>query len=348
MFIVSLYLILLIDKNEFLVAYVVIFSLLWINCLKIRANISINKVFLFFSLLITFIYNFPISLNIYFFLFILYLFEFDFRFKTKSIISPILLIYIIMVFQFLTFFEVIDYNIINNLIGVGRQMHNYTGQPISSMRAMGLFGNPNYSGIVTIIIYYLCLQIKQKPGMLFHIFVLCSIVTTGSRAALLSFIILNFFTLIKNRSISINKIFYIVSLLISIFLFKILNLRVLYFEKLTEDKSYSARVDNIEVYFNDLYEKKELTKFLFGNGSRDQLIYFFDGDLGNLFFSLGIFGMSTFLFLIFKKLQKIHSQEIFYALLPVFFAGGIFGNYKTFFFFIFLPGLITYYRTLKV
>lgn len=355
MFIFLLYLVLTLDQNEYLTGLIAVLALLFLNCLKIKICFSKYSLFFIISLIYTFILNIPVIFNIpvtlttaYLFLFLPYLFDYNFKNNTKLLLSPLLLIYILIFFQLITFFEIIDYNFVNNLIaGPGREMYDYTGQPYSARRAYGLFGNPNYAGFVIILIYYLCLQLKNKPGLLSHLFVLCGLVTTGSRAVMLSFFIIIFFNFFK-KNFKISSIFFFIFFLFtSVVFIKIFDLRVLDFKNLSQDQSFVVRVKHLLTYSSALYQDNELLKFLFGNGIRDNLTYYFDGDLGNLFYSLGILGMISFFLLIHHKLKKINSDDIFYALLPIFFAGGIFGNYKTLFFFIFFPALIEFFRSLK-
>jgi len=350
-FVLLLYLVLLIDSNEGLVLFCALSSLLFIGCLKIKVNFSIDKIFLLFSFVFTFLLNVPTTLSsIYFFLFIPYLFEFNFKDKYKPLLSPTPLIYFIVLFQLLTFFEIIDYNIVAKIIGAeGRylQMYDYSGQPLQAMRAYGIFGNPNYAAIIMITLYSLSLEIKNNSKILLSIIVLIGIITTGSRAGLLSFLIINFFLFFHNKKLNLKKIIILYAISILIFTAYYLNLRVLEFENISADKSYSLRVENLAIYISALYENKDFLKFLFGNGLRDAHVYFFDGDIGNLFYSLGIIGMLSFFIVFFIKLKKLNSLNIFYSLLPILFAGGIFGNFKTLFFFIFLTAIIKLLRNLK-
>lgn len=351
MFLLLLYPVLLIDSNEALVLFFALSCLLFINCLKIKVNLSVNKIFLIFSFFFTFLLNFPTILSsIYFFLFIPYFFEFNFKDKYKLLLSPITLIYFIVSFQILSFFEIIDYNLVAKTIGAeGRylQMYDYSGQPLQAMRAYGIFGNPNYAAIIIMILYFLSLEIKNKSKIFLSIVVLIGIITTGSRAGLLSFLIINFFLIFNNKKLNLKKIIVLIAISIVITTIYYLNLRVLEFENITADKSYSLRVENIKIYISTLYENKDFLKFLFGNGLRDANKFFFDGDIGNLFYSLGIIGMLLFFIVIFIKFKNLNSLYIFYSLLPILFAGGIFGNFKTLFFFIFFPAIIKLLRNLK-
>lgn len=339
MFIFFLFLVLIYDKNEFVTGLLAILSLLFINCLKIKIHISIYSFFFIFSLIFTFIFNFSVVLlsSLYFFLFLLYLIDYNFKDNTKFLVTPIVLIYILVAFQFLTFFEIIHYNYFNNLIGTGREMYDYTGQAFSDRRAYGLFGNPNYAGFVIIFLYYLCLQMKNTTGILFHFYVLCGLITTGSRAVILSFLIIIFFNFFKKDFKFKIKFLFTIFLLTSLTLINFFDLRILHFDNLTQDTSFATRIKHILIYISDISQNKELYKFLFGNGLRDNLTYYFDGDLGNIFYSFGILGMISFFLLIYYKFRKINAADFFYALLPIFFAGGVFGNYKTLFFFCFFP-----------
>jgi len=350
-FVLLLYLVLLIDSNEELVLFCALSSLLFIGCLKIKVNFSIDKIFLLFSFLFAFLSNIPTILSsIYFFLFIPYLFEFNFKDKYKLLLSPTPLIYFIVLFQFLVFFEIIDYNFAHKIIGAeGRHllMPDYSGEELKDMRSYGIFGNPNYAAIIMITLYSLSLEIKNNSKILLSIIVLIGIITTGSRAGLLSFLIINFFLFFHNKKLNLKKIIILCAISILIVTAYYLDLRAFRLENLTTDQSYTLRVENLTIYISTLYENKDFLKFLFGNGLRDDQVYFFDSDIGNLFYSLGIIGMLSFFIVFFIKLKKLNSLNIFYSLLPILFAGGIFGNFKTLFFFIFLTAIIKLLRNFK-
>ncbi len=351
MFLFLLWLVLLTDQNQTLLLFFTFSSFFFIGCLKMKVNFSIDKIFLTFSLVCTYLLNFLIissSLSfLYFFLFILYLFEFNFKEGYKLLVSPISLIYFIVLFQFLTFFNIIEHDFLNKIIGDGVEVYNYTMENLENVRSMGIFGNPNYAAIILIILYFLSLEIKNHSKILLFFVVFCGIVTTGSRAALLSLTIIIFFQFIKNKKLNLDKIINLFVAGSLIFTANYFDLRILRFENITNDLSFTARTNNLEIYISSLYQNGDFLQFLFGNGLRDPYFYFFDGDIGNLFYSLGAIGMLLFFIVIFIKLKKINSHHIFYSLLPIFFAGGIFGNYKTLYFFIFLPAIIKFLRNFK-
>ncbi len=351
MFILLLYLILLIDSNDAVVLFCALSSLLFIGCLKIKVNLSVDKIFLLFSFVFTFLLNVPTILSsLYFFLFIPYLFEFNFKDKYKLLLSPTPLIYFIVLLQLITFFEIIDYNFLNKIIGTQvsyLQLPDYSGLPLNEKRSYGIFVNPNYAAIIMMTLYFLSLEEKNNSKILQSIFVLIGIITTGSRAGLLSFLIINFFLFFHNKKLKLQKIIILSAISILIVISYYLNLRVLKFENLTADPSYSIRIKNLIIYISAIYENKDFLKFLFGNGLRDDYVYFFDGDIGNLFYSLGIIGSLSFYIVIFIELKKLNSYYIFFSLFPILLAGGIFGNYKTLYFFIFFPAIIKLLRNLK-
>jgi hypothetical protein len=226
-------------------------------------------------------------------------------------------------------------------------MPDYSGEELKDMRSYGIFGNPNYAAIIMITLYSLSLEIKNNSKILLSIIVLIGIITTGSRAGLLSFLIINFFLFFYNKKLNLKKIIILCAISILIVTAYYLDLRAFRLENLTTDQSYTLRVENLTIYISTLYENKDFLKFLFGNGLRDDQVYFFDSDIGNLFYSLGIIGMLSFFIVFFIKLKKLNSLNIFYSLLPILFAGGIFGNFKTLFFFIFLTAIIKLLRNFK-
>jgi hypothetical protein len=215
------------------------------------------------------------------------------------------------------------------------QIVDYSRQEIHNLRMTGLFSNPNTAAIALITSYFLYVYASESPfSKLLYSAIGAGLVLFGSRAGLLSFVILSFVLVLHMRSaryfIGVCSIAALCAiLLISDTLnFRIFNIIDLLFGM---DLSSSARIESVINYVSELYSSGAFLTALFGNGYIDTSFRMFDGDVGNLIFMFGFFGTFCFLAVVLNRFSKSKYRSVMFVLLPFFFGGGIFGNQKTLF-----------------
>jgi hypothetical protein len=327
-----LILVFFIDINLFFVVPVILFTLVLVSENRLLARQSALDYLFFLALMFTFINMIHLgNLSSTFFMFFLLLFRIrDLKF------SDVIIVYFLYVQIAVIFVQLFYPEGVRALIGLisdGRILIiDYSEFTWRDRRMTGLFTNPNYAGLVLVLTY--CIFVKnswQKFSLFSFMIVFLAIILTGSRAALLSMVICGIQIFILDRS-SRRKLLFLfcgASPILLIFAAK-LNLRVFVLLELFNgyDNSSSSRINAIVRYFADLNDSFSL---LFGRGYID-FYYFFDGDLGNIFFMLGFVGATILLLhVIFVGAQSKYLHFVLLSLTPFIVGGGIFGNQKLLF-----------------
>lgn len=322
----------LLDLNLLFLLPIVVFMVYYIleNRLVIRQS-AFDYLFLTTLLLtiISMIYLENLSLTFFmFFLFFVKIRNFSFN---DAVIEYFLYIQITFVFIQLFFPDSISAFV--SLISDNRiVIIDYSEETWRDRRMTGLFTNPNYTALFLVIFY--CLHVKNNwPNfsLLCLLIVSLAVILTGSRAGFLSLIVcvLQIYCLNKNSRQKLHLFgFGVLSILF--FYSEELNFRVLVLLDLFNgiDNSSISRINSITRYISDLEDTMSL---LFGRGYID-FTYFFDGDLGNVFFMLGVLGtLFLILHLIFIGKNSMYLHFTLISTSPFIAAAGIFGNQKLLF-----------------
>jgi hypothetical protein len=347
-----IYLILLSDINLMFGIFALILTPYYIKISAIKIDYSISVLLLLFALLFSFAITFPsMQLSMNLLCMALYLFRYSF-FRDRNFISPSLMIYILATFSFFQIFFPDDIVNFRHLIGDNRvEVVDYTLESLSGIRFSGIFTNPNYFGIVIIVLYSLHLAIYgDKFNKILNATVLFCVMASGSRAAFGCYIILlgiTFYNIESARKAIAVILFTAIFGLV--YLIEMLDLRFIQFaDFLTNtDPSSAGRIFVISEYVYTTYSRGDYLYLLFGHGYPDPYNYFFDGDLGNLLHLFGFFGIVTFIFVNVRRFRNAKAYIAIFSVLPFIFAGGIYGNLKTLFVFAFIPTIIEHLRMVQ-
>jgi len=205
---------------------------------------------------------------------------------------------------------------------------------IISNRLAGIYYNPNIMGQSLVFLYAIILEslnmsFTKKNRIIITFLIFVSILLTGGRTALLTFIIL----LALNHYRYFKKyIFLFIPIIVLLFAYIITTLQLRAFENiinpLAEDDSGNAKLQILISYFRDfdLNSISSIFTYLFGYLNWDRQ---FDSDIGYLLSFIGIFGFLYLIFILIYIYRKTHrSKRYYFVLLLITLTATIFLNLR--------------------
>jgi hypothetical protein len=340
--------ILLVDVNYFLAIPALIILL---YKLKIRSNpieIGISSILFYFYIFISLILLIVgiISPSIHLLLFYMYIFKVNLHMTRDIHLSRFIGLSMTVAVAF-ALIQIINRELIvtfrDAISNVPIELVDYSKEPLSHFRTYGIFSNPNYFSFFVILCFALAMHISKRFFIFLSVVALIGVVISGSRAGMLSYFLLISWWSLKDQ----NARQFLASLVITVSLvlmyyvdadtLRIFNVADLFAGK---DPSSSVRIETIDDYIASLNKSNRLITLLFGTGTFDNEGIFFDGDPGNLLYTYGVFGVIGFTFILIAKFSRARAVYLLLILLPFIFGGGVFGNLKLLFLFIFLPALM--------
>jgi hypothetical protein len=191
---------------------------------------------------------------------------------------------------------------------------------IISNRLAGIYYNPNIMGQSLVFLYAIILDklnisFTKKTRIYITILIFVSILLTGGRTALITFIILlglNHYRYFK------KYIFLFIPIIVLFFAYIVTTLQLRAFENifnpLAEDDSGNAKLQILISYFRDFNFNSISTIFtyLFGYLNWDRQ---FDSDIGYLLSFIGIFGFLYLIFILISFYRKTDRSKRYYFIL---------------------------------
>jgi hypothetical protein len=205
---------------------------------------------------------------------------------------------------------------------------------IISNRLAGIYYNPNIMGQSLVFLYAIILDklnisFTKKTRIYITILIFVSILLTGGRTALITFIILlglNHYRYFK------KYIFLFIPIIVLFIAYIVTTLQLRAFENifnpLAEDDSGNAKLQILISYFRDFNFNSISTIFtyLFGYLNWDRQ---FDSDIGYLLSFIGIFGFLYLIFILIYIYRKtVHSNRYYFVLLLITITATIFLNLR--------------------
>lgn len=221
------------------------------------------------------------------------------------------------------------------------------------LRFGGLYRNPNQCArYITVIFALFLIGNKERNSfikLLFVSFVFISIIISGSRTAMVVFIILFgysfFFGDITNKKRIINIILGIIMIVTFIYILNKVDTRSVEFES-GLDYSFSGRLQTLMGYWEDISISGDIFRLLFGYFAIELTIEnditIMDSEIGNMFFSIGFVG-SILLLIFYLKIFRLKYRELNFILILLFwiFSSSILFSYRMSF--VFMLILSNYY-----
>lgn len=343
-----IYLILLSDINLWLGIIGICALPYYIKINHIRLDLSPFAVIFLFGVTLTLLFSLRsgfVGLNLLCIL--LYTFKYSF-YDYRPSLAPSFVIYLLSLLVLLQINYPAEVETLFSFVRDGRvEVLDYSSESISNIRYSGIFTNPNYFALVIILLYSIeLIRFQENFSKFLNICVIFCVVSSGSRAALGSLVIVILYSFIYINSSRNYILFLVVMTAVVLGFFSItFDLRVFQFQGIltNSDPSSTARISTLIQYFDDIWGAGDYLSLFFGKGRSDPYVYFFDGDVGNIFYLIGLFGSLSFMMLIMKRYKSGQLQLLILGLFPFILAGGLFGNLKTLFIFAFLPDILRTY-----